>query len=677
MTAVPLPPCRFRGREVAHERWFCASPQLVIAGRVVAESFCREQCRVANQGTGEYPDCVSYPLPLSKQLPRAVEPRHRQIAVGIVTSPRETPTLATTLLELRRAGFHSQLHVFAEPESNLAPHPGMVAHQNSKRLGLWYNWLHAARSMLKLSSAPFILMCEDDLWLTRDAGHALSHAIDSLPHDTWGYASLYTPAHNVGPAVPVLGWQAWDHPDANWGALAYCFPRHVLERIVAQAKAASSQHTDQAVSGLLRRWGLRCYFHVPSLCAHAGGMNSATGHRWHPDHRAVAFDHERIMYRTASPATGKRTKDVKGLRVGFLTPVLSFGGAENWVRNLVLHLNSARIAASGVGVLSSKNMSGDVARAILQRTSIVVHEELPQSIFGLHRVRRTASAWETMQHLADCSDVIIAWGLPQLDQWFSALRYSGRVIMVSQGSCEWTRQVLANSSGRGHERVGVSQRAADLFPPGPRKVIYNGSDEDRCRPTLSRREVRRQWGVSDDDVVVGYLGRMVTSPKNPLAAASAVKALGAPFRSVYVGDGSEAQQIQRSAVRLDPRTVFEKTRDDVGNVLHGFDVFMLASTDEGLSLAINEAWLCGVPVVATPVGGVPELEDRFGQMVFRVPVNPAPKHLASAVRAALHPGNSRVVQNARRIARKYLTAEAMARQWTEYLLKRKSPNAGS
>lgn len=677
MTAAPLPLCRFRGREVAHERWFCASPELVIAGRVVAESFCREQCRVANQGLGEYPDCVSYPLPLPQLAARVVESCDRQIAVGVVTAPRERPTLPTTLLELRRAGFHGELHVFAEPDSILAPHPGMAAHQNASRLGLWSNWLHAAKSMLHLSSAPFILMCEDDLWLTRDAGLALSHAIDALPHDTWGYASLYTPAHNVGPAVPVLGWQAWDHPDANWGALAYCFPRHVLERIVAQANAASPQHTDQAVSGLLRRWGLRCYFHVPSLCAHAGGMNSATGHRWHPDHRAVGFEHERVLYRAATPPQRRSGRKEKRLRVGFLTPVLSFGGAENWIRNLVRHLDNRRIEISAVGLLSSDGISTQVAGALLERTRLLMHEVPPVALIHQPGLGRTTSAWQTMQSVADCSDVIIAWGLPHLNQWFSAIQYSGRVIMVSQGSCEWTRQVLANSSRRGHERVGVSQRAADLFPSGPRMVIYNGSDEDRCRATLSRSEVRHQWGVSDDDIVIGYLGRMVTSPKNPLAAATAVKALGAPFRSVYVGDGWEAQQIQHSAVRLDPRTVFETTRDDVGNVLHAFDVFMLASGDEGLSLAINEAWLCGVPVVATAVGGIPELEARFGQMVFRVPVNPTAQELASAVRAALDPANAGVVQNARRIARKHLTAAAMARQWTQYLLKRKSPKRGS
>jgi glycosyltransferase involved in cell wall biosynthesis len=660
---APLPECRFRGREVAHERWFCASPQLVIAGRVVAESFCREQCRVADQGSGEYPDCVSYPLPLAPPQPRQAVPRLDQIAVGIVTAPREKPTLPTTLLELRRAGFSGQLEVFAEPDSNVAPHPGMVVHEHPRRLGLWANWLHAARAMLKLSHAPFVLLCEDDLWLTRDAALALSHAIDTLSHDSWGYASLYTPAHNVGPAVPILGWQAWDHPDANWGALAYCFPRHMLQRIVDQANPIPAQHTDQAVSELLRLWGKRCYFHVPSLCAHAGGMNSATGHRWHPDHRAVAFEHERVMYRAPSPPRVV-TSNEKRLRVGFLTPLLSFGGAENWIRNLVQHLDDQRINVTSVGVLSSAGISIDVARAIMQKTTLVAHDELPQ----LPEIHRTASAWETMQCVADRSDAIIAWGLPQLDQWFSALRYSGRVIMVSQGSCEWTRQVVVSSSGRGHERVGVSQQAVNLFPPGPRTVIYNGSDEDRCQPTLSRSEVRRQWGVADDDIVIGYLGRMCLVPKNPLAAAMAVKALGKPYRAVYVGDGVEREEIQRRAKELDRRVVFDQPRDDVGNVLRGFDVFVLASSDEGLSLAMTETWLCGVPVVATAVGGVPELEDRFGHMVFRVPVDPSPKELAVAVQAALGPASTEVVQNARRVARKHLTARAIGKKWTSFLL---------
>lgn len=664
MIPAPLPECRFRGREVAHERWFCASPKLVIPGRVVAESYCRQQCQVADQGAGEYPDSVSFPLPLPPQSPRVVQPRLEQIGIGIVTAPRELPTLPTTLLELRRAGFLGVLHVFAEPGSSVAPHPGMVAHEHPTRLGLWGNWLHAARSMLQLSEAPFVLLCEDDLWLTRDAALALSHAIDTLSHDTWGYASLYTPAHNLGRAVPVIGWQAWDHPEADWGALAYCFSRHVLQRIVDEATPNVHDHTDQKVSSLLSQWGLRRYFHVPSLCAHAGGMNSATGHRWHPDHRAVGFEHERVMYRAPPQAVTAEER----LRVGLVTPILALGGAENWIRNIVQHLDEQRIAVTGVALFSSERPAPEIIASILKKTTIFVPRERPQeSVLRLPGVRETASAWECLQRVADLSDVLILWGMPDLNQWFSALNYSGRVVVVSHGNCQWTQRMMAHSSGRGHERVGVSQLAATRFPPGPRAVILNGAEESRCVQTISRTEMRRQWGVSDTDVVVGYLGRLGVE-KNPLAAATAVRALGPPYRSVYVGNGLALEAVQHAAAQLDPRTLFVGARDDVGNVLRAFDVFILASPSEGFSLAITEAWLCGVPVVSTPVGCVPELEARFGPMVVRLPVDPRPEDLAAAVQQALSPAQAAVVRNAQRVAKKHLTAREFGQRWTAYLL---------
>jgi glycosyltransferase involved in cell wall biosynthesis len=265
------------------------------------------------------------------------------------------------------------------------------------------------------------------------------------------------------------------------------------------------------------------------------------------------------------------------------------------------------------------------------------------------------------------SDVIVHWGIDHLDQCLSALEFSGRAIAVSHGASEWTEQLLATSSGRG-ERVGVSRAAAARFPPGPRTVIHNGAEESRCAPTLSRNEVRRLWGIAADDIVVGYLGRM-SPEKNPLASARAVQALGPPYRSVYVGDGVAMDAIREGALALDPRAVIAGARDDVGNALQAFDVFVLASPNEGFSLALVEAWLCGAPVVATAVGCVPELEEEFGPMVARVPINPSAEQLAAAVQTALSQSHRRVVQNGQRIARQHLTAEVFGRNWTNYLLR--------
>ena len=96
---------------------------------------------------------------------------------------------------------------------------------------------------------------------------------------------------------------------------------------------------------------------------------------------------------------------------------------------------------------------------------------------------------------------------------------------------------------------------------------------------------------------------------------------------------------------------------------------MLASRSEGFSLALCEAWMCGVPTVATPVGAVPELKEQFGRLTVPVPIDPSEAELARAVRRAVSPENRVVVDHAQMVAQKHFTAEAMGRRWTDYVLK--------
>lgn len=54
-------------------------------------------------------------------------------------------------------------------------------------------------------------------------------------------------------------------------------------------------------------------------------------------------------------------------------------------------------------------------------------------------------------------------------------------------------------------------------------------------------------------------------------------------------------------------------------------------------MLLAEAWYCGLPVVSTRVGAVPELEEMFGPLVSAVPIRPTAEELALAVEGALKP----------------------------------------
>lgn len=221
-------------------------------------------------------------LPSSEGEAIAVEPRPELFAVGMTTAPRPERTVFHSLAELRLGGFPQTIHLFAEPGSAIEPPPNVVVRENAERLGMWANWLQAARTLLDETSAPFLLLCEDDIKLLPCAALGLQHGMTSLPAESFGVASLYTPYHNFRMMEPIVGWHPLDLSlYTAWGSLAYCFRRESLAALLESEpvrKHAGHKDTDAVVGIACRATDRRYYCHLPSLCAHAGGEISTEGH---------------------------------------------------------------------------------------------------------------------------------------------------------------------------------------------------------------------------------------------------------------------------------------------------------------------------------------------------------------------------------------------------------------
>jgi hypothetical protein len=225
----------------------------------------------------------------------------------VTSAPRPVSTVECTLAELRRAGFDQTIHVFAEPETELREQLGVVLTRNHRRLGIWGNWRSAAACLLDNTDAPFLLICQDDLVLAPCAAAALQHAIQTLPHDDWGYASLYTPRNVVHHVTLTPGWQTVDGKGSSWGALAYCLTREALSELLASPDALGHRAPngiDHMISRALGRLGRRRYFHSPSLAAHAGAGNSTVDHSAIADSAAIGFSAGYDDYRWADSPLG-------------------------------------------------------------------------------------------------------------------------------------------------------------------------------------------------------------------------------------------------------------------------------------------------------------------------------------------------------------------------------------
>jgi glycosyltransferase involved in cell wall biosynthesis len=116
--------------------------------------------------------------------------------------------------------------------------------------------------------------------------------------------------------------------------------------------------------------------------------------------------------------------------------------------------------------------------------------------------------------------------------------------------------------------------------------------------------------VSDGEVLVGTTANYTALKAYPdlLEAAHRLVEKGLPVRFVAMGQGPLEQEIRRvhASLGLGDRFLLLGYQQDVPRVLSACDVFVLASLNEGLPLALMEALAMGLPIVATSVGGIPE-----------------------------------------------------------------------
>lgn len=191
---------------------------------------------------------------------------------------------------------------------------------------------------------------------------------------------------------------------------------------------------------------------------------------------------------------------------------------------------------------------------------------------------------------------------------------------------------------------------AEGFPAGRVEVIYNGI-EPGPRPDATRRAAaRRALGVAEDACVIGAVGRLdpVKHLTLMLQAHALVTARHPHAHAVIVGDGPERARLEAEAARLgiSGAVTFAGYRADVRDVMPAFDVYLNCSAYEGVSLTILEAMAARVPVVATPVGGNPEVVID-GETGCLVPASPVA--LAEAVVGLLlDPARRRVMGQAGR-----------------------------
>jgi sugar transferase (PEP-CTERM/EpsH1 system associated) len=150
----------------------------------------------------------------------------------------------------------------------------------------------------------------------------------------------------------------------------------------------------------------------------------------------------------------------------------------------------------------------------------------------------------------------------------------------------------------------LSEYLAELVGVPERKIrqIYNGVNTARFVPATGDESNRRdgKMQAESDRVVLGIVGRLHEVKNHAFAIRTLSEmrdvdpGLFSEVRLIIAGDGPLALQLQGH-------------RDDIAEFMRTIDVFLLPSKNEGISNTLLEAMACGIPSIATKVGGTPEV----------------------------------------------------------------------
>ncbi|HYY03464.1 MAG TPA: glycosyltransferase family 4 protein [Gaiellaceae bacterium] len=166
--------------------------------------------------------------------------------------------------------------------------------------------------------------------------------------------------------------------------------------------------------------------------------------------------------------------------------------------------------------------------------------------------------------------------------------------------------------------VAVSPQVRDdlvelgVAPPEKFAVVRLGIElGERIASADGRAETRRYLGIPDERFTVGWVGRMTAVKRGDdiLEGFRLLREGGVEATLCLVGDGPDRPQLERRAHELGiiRDTLFLGYQEDVGPLYGAFDALVLPSGNEGTPVSVIEALAAGRPVVATRVGGVPDV----------------------------------------------------------------------
>lgn len=356
-----------------------------------------------------------------------------------------------------------------------------------------------------------------------------------------------------------------------------------------------------------------------------------------------------------------RSESRRSLKILHIDPERGWGGGERQVLGLLEYLSSRKhqihLLCHPEGLLYREARK----RAVRTYPVSIRNEFDLRSIFSIRRLIQREE-YDIVHFHTKRAHALALWLLRP----HARARYVVTRRMDYPVARNWYQYCLYNRRVDGV--VAISGKIADLLLSAGVKrekirIIHSGIEPtDYLRLPQAKRNSN-----------LPVLGTVATLEERKghrflLEAAALLKRQGLRANYYFAGEGGEKGPLQKMAAELgiQDEVVFMGFVADIPGFLSGIDIFVLPSVYEGLGVAILEAMAAGKPVIATRVGGIPELIEN--QVTgFLVPPKD-PSALADAISQLLSDKElaRRVAERAREQVRLHFTVEEMAKRNEDY-----------
>ena len=253
-------------------------------------------------------------------------------------------------------------------------------------------------------------------------------------------------------------------------------------------------------------------------------------------------------------------------------------------------------------------MSGDLDAAFVWRLRRIIREEAPDLIH-LHS-RRGADLWGGIAGRLERVPVVLSRRVDNPEpRWWVAVKYQlyHRVITISEG----IRRVLLSE--------GV--------PPPKVVCVPSAVDTELYVPRCDRAWFEKEMGLAPGQPVVGVVAQLISRKGHRylLEAIPGILRQVPEVQFLFFGSGALAKPLEDEVYQrgLSGNVRLVGFRDDLARILPCLDVVAHPATMEGLGVALLQSSACGVPLVASAVGGIPEIVKEGVNGYLVSPRNPS------------------------------------------------------